>query len=136
MTDARRRRLPNGETVVVHSNRGLRKVCSCPRRNWAKCSHPWHFSFRWKGKSYRFSLTRFTGKAINSKTDADDTADRLRTQIREGRFLLAAEPPSADGVVEPENLMSFSDFATVWKGTKRGGISWCGRGTITTASRS
>ena len=29
-----------------HHNDGLRKICGCPRRQWAKCRHPWHFSFK------------------------------------------------------------------------------------------
>ena len=30
-------------------NGGLRKVCGCPRRTWAKCTHPWHFNFKARG---------------------------------------------------------------------------------------
>jgi hypothetical protein len=72
--------------VSRQRNDGLRKVCGCPRRIWAKCSHPWHFNFKWKDQHYRFSLDRHAQKHIESKTDAEALADELRTQIRAGRF--------------------------------------------------
>ena len=46
-----------GELMVKRQrNDGLRKVCDCPRRTWPKCSHPWHFNFKWAGEHYRFSI--------------------------------------------------------------------------------
>ena len=42
-----------------HHNDGLRKRCDClddPRRQWAKCAHPWHFGFKWDSQHYRFSV--------------------------------------------------------------------------------
>ena len=42
--------------VQRQRNDGLRKRCPCPRRTWAKCSHPWHFAFKHDGEHYRFSL--------------------------------------------------------------------------------
>lgn len=40
-----------------HHNDGLRKLCTCARRNWPKCSHPWHFNFKPRGgQAWRFSL--------------------------------------------------------------------------------
>ena len=71
--------------MTKQRNRGLRKRCECPRKNWAKCSHPWHFNFKWKGEHYRFSLDREVGHPVTSKTEAEKEADRLRTAIREGR---------------------------------------------------
>lgn len=44
--------------MTKQRNRGLRKRCECPRKDWAKCSHPWHFNFKWKDEHYRFSLDR------------------------------------------------------------------------------
>jgi hypothetical protein len=76
--------------MTKHRNRGLRKRCECPRKNWAKCSHPWHFNFKWKGEHYRFSLDREVGHPVTSKTEAEQEADRLRTAIREGRFSATA----------------------------------------------
>ena len=120
MAEVRRRRLRNGQMVAVHQNSGLRKLCRCPRRNWAKCGHPWHFSFSWKGRSYRFSLSRFSGREVESKTDAGRLADELRTQIRNGQFHPGSgrheqgEPQGTAG----EGEVTFADFARIWRAAK------------------
>ena len=57
-----------------HRNGGLRKRCACPRRNWARCPHPWHFSFKWKGVHYGFSLEHELGRRIEGRTDAETEA--------------------------------------------------------------
>jgi integrase len=93
-----------------HRNDGLRKLCGCARRVWAKCPHPWHFNFKWAGEYYRFSLERTitrvakdaTGKwrrdrtslgdPICTKTDAELARDNLRTEIRAGRLQQQPEP--------------------------------------------
>ncbi len=68
-------------------NKGIRKVCGCPRRSWAKCSHPWHFNYKVRGgQSYRFSVDGEAGERIASKTEAEALADSWRTAIREGTF--------------------------------------------------
>jgi hypothetical protein len=74
------------ETYGKHRNTGLRKRCGCPRKNWAKCSHSWHFNFKWNGEHHRFSLDREVGHPITNKTDAEKEADRIRTAIREDCF--------------------------------------------------
>src|SRR5438552_3452928 len=43
--------------VTRHNNDGLSKRCDCPRRQWLKCDHPWHFDF-YKRKKFRFSLDK------------------------------------------------------------------------------
>lgn len=96
MNDVRRRRLRDGRTVAVHRNRGLRKLCPCARSKWAKCSHPWHFSFAWRGKLYRLSLDKYAGNPVESKTEADRIADDLRTQIRAGAFVGIAAPTTPE----------------------------------------
>ncbi len=70
-----------------HDNRGLRKLCACPRRTWAKCPHAWHFNFKPRGgQSYRFSLDKYAGRHIGSKSEAEDLAADLRKLIRAGKF--------------------------------------------------
>lgn len=76
-------------------NGGLRKRCRCPRRQWAKCPHGWHVNFKWKGVHYRLSLDREVGQPVTNKTDALAEADRIRREIREGRFRVAQVGPSA-----------------------------------------
>src|SRR4051794_40987918 len=80
------RRLRDGGTVAVHRNAGLRKVCRCSRRTWAKCPHPWHFNFTWRSTPFRFSLDRYEGRPVVSKTDAESLAQRVRDAIRAGTF--------------------------------------------------
>jgi hypothetical protein len=111
------RRLPNGRTVAVHRNDGLRKICERPRRVWAKCRHPRHFSFKWKGRSYRFSLDRHASKHVETKTEAESLADDLRTRIRAGAFKAAIER-EARRSGEPETILTFSEFAETWKKRK------------------
>ncbi len=70
-----------------HNNGGLRKVCGCPRRTWAKCPHSWYFNFKPRGgASYRFSLDKHFNRHVDSKSEAEDLAADLRKAIRAGRF--------------------------------------------------
>ena len=94
--------------MARHRNDGLRKRCKCARKNWSKCPHPWHFSFKWKGKHYRFSLDRELPHRIDSKTEAEAQADRLRIAIREGTFRSAVAAP------EPSSKLTFAEFAEIW----------------------
>ena len=90
--------------MTRHRNRGLRKRCGCPHTKWPKCPHGWHFNFSWKGASYRLSLDRECGRHIDSKTEAETEADRLRGEIRDGVF--------GTPVVR---ALSFRQFADVWR---------------------
>ena len=72
-------------------NNGLRKICGCPRRTWAKCPHGWHLNFKPRhGQAYRLSIDRYLGRHVDSKTEADTAADNIRQAIREGAFGLPA----------------------------------------------
>ena len=89
-----------------HHNQGLRKLCGCPRRSWAKCKHPWHFSFKHHGVHHRFSLDRQLGRHVSSRTEAEDVAERLRVAIKDGTLAeRAAAPPSHPA---PETLESYA----------------------------
>jgi len=94
-----------------HRNDGLRKICDCSRRSWAKCEHPWHFSFKWDGRPYRFSLDREVGRRMKDKTDARGEADRLRIAIREGRF---RQPVAIVPVPATPDAKTFADFADTY----------------------
>lgn len=83
-------------------NDGLRKLCDCSRRNWPKCSHPWHFNFKRRGgPSYRFSLDAELGKRIKNKEEAKTEAERIRTAIREGTFVRAADRQKTEAAAAP-----------------------------------
>ena len=81
-----------GGSMKRQRNDGIRKVCRCPRRSWSKCPHPWHFSYKWDGTHYRFSLDRHLGRRVESKTEAKAEAERLKGEIRAGRFGPQAVP--------------------------------------------
>lgn len=60
---------------------GVYKICSCRER--VKCRHPWWFSFKRRGSALRIrkSLDVVLEKHIDSKTVAEEEAQRLRTGI-------------------------------------------------------
>ncbi len=95
--DAHRQEAPTEDEderhgVMRHQNRGLRKLCGCARRTWAKCPHSWYINFKPRGgKAYQFSLDVEMGKHIAKKEDAQTEADRIRGEIRVGTFVRAAE---------------------------------------------
>lgn len=103
------RKLETGRTVSVHHNDGLRKRCDCARRAWAKCSHSWHFSFKWKETHHRFPLDKYATVPIASKDAARTEADRLRILIRGGQF-----PPATTAPATPADL-TFEQFTTKWR---------------------
>ena len=72
--------------MARHRNHGLRKLCGCSRRNWPKCPHSWHFSFKHEGIHHRFSLDRHLGEHVDSKTAAETAATDIKADIRAGRF--------------------------------------------------
>ena len=109
-------------------NTGLRKICGCLRGGWLKCPHSWHFNFCWRGTPYRFSLSRYAGKDIASKTDAETLADDIRGKIRAGTF----RPPwAAPDASQTENAgagaVTFETFARLFierYSKDRGKASW------------
>lgn len=42
--------------MPTRTHDGIRKRCDCPVRRWPNRSHPWHFSFHFSGRQYRYSL--------------------------------------------------------------------------------
>src|SRR5688572_19645121 len=78
---------------------GIRKVCECPRERWPRCAHPWHLMFKWRGIYYRFSLDKHCGHHLDTKADALTEADKVRTEIRAGRFVVGAVPPPSPDVL-------------------------------------
>lgn len=84
-----------------HSNKGLHKLnCACPRRSWAKCPHPWHYTYQYKGVRHRGSLDRHVGREITSKTEAEHEFAKLKTAIREGQPLDGEAPSGVDVTLE------------------------------------
>jgi hypothetical protein len=90
---------PGTKRRARRRNDGLRKLCECPRRRWAKCEHPWHFNFNHKGEAYRFSLERqvrrvakdqkgvWNRNAINhGEIDAENPEELARLNARASRL--------------------------------------------------
>jgi integrase len=65
---------------------GLSKKCSCERRRWSECRHPWQFGFMFSGTAYRFSLNKRMNKSWLSKSEADKLAEDCRDEIAKGTF--------------------------------------------------
>ena len=90
-----------------HKNDGLTKGCSCGRRKWVKCPHPWtlaHYQKRCAcprscscpGNRRRANLHKIAGKPSGywmSRTEAEQIAERLRTQWREEAKRRSAPDP-------------------------------------------
>lgn len=83
-----------GELRQRRKNEGLRKLCECSARVWAKCPHPWHFNFKWAGETYRFSLDRRVGRLVR---DTDGTWKRDRASLGDKIEIRPPQRPSAIG---------------------------------------
>jgi integrase len=95
--------------MARQQNHGLRKVCGCARRTWAKCPHSWHFNFKPKhGSGYRFAVDSEADEHIEFKTKAEELAEGWRIAIRAGTFRRRAE-------AVPAATASTSDVITVEK---------------------
>ncbi len=92
---------------------GVRKVCGCDWRKWAKCPHAWYITFKPRGGTrYRFSLDAELGRHIESKTDAQAEATRIRAAILAGTFRRAGVVPPP---VPPSDLgISLDQFAPIY----------------------
>jgi hypothetical protein len=93
------------------NNKGLRKICDCPRRRWPKCAHSWHFNFKPKGgAAYRFAVDIEAGKHIGPKGDAEALAETWRTQIRAGTFRRRCDTPPVPESIAPTTGVTFTQF--------------------------
>jgi integrase len=125
-----KRTLADGRTVTARSNEGLRKLCDCPRRNWPKCAHPWHFNYKPRGgKAWRFSLDTEAGKHVDNKTDAEKLATEFRAAINAGTFVRAADQRKVTPVVVPATadaitLEAFGDKFVANKSQASGKKTW------------
>ncbi len=95
-------------------NGGLRKRCDCPRRTWAKCPHPWHLNFSWRGTAFRLSLDREVGHALTTKADAETEAERIRLAVRDGVFRQRTEPVAPAPAAATADALTFTAYAAVF----------------------
>ncbi len=100
-----------------HRNGGLRKVCGCSRRTWPKCPHSWYLNFKPKGgPSYRLSLDKECGKHLDSKSDAEKQADRIRGEIRDGTF--RAPLPLPDRLTLRQLMKAYTEHLAIKRPTR------------------
>ena len=96
---------------------GLKKRCGCARRAWAKCAHPWHFSFFYNDTEHRYSLdvlAKARGvKPPRSKTDAETLRDALRVEIRNGTFVDPSAPPPPEPAADTR--LTFGDVVKQYR---------------------
>jgi integrase len=89
-----------------HRNSGLRKRCGCRRKVWPKCPHSWFLNFKPRGgPPYRLSLDRELGRRVESKSEAEAAATRIRAAILAGTFHASAS--TIDGAAS----LTFGDVA-------------------------
>ncbi len=128
MSDKGRRRLRDGREVSVHANQGVRKVCGCPWRHWSKCPHAWHFSYSWRGRHYRFSLSRYLAREVIGRTEAQAAADKIRIAIRDGTFSIDKAPagggPSTEGGSGGLTFEAYGELFMKGYSKDRGKASW------------
>jgi integrase len=96
---------------------GLKKRCRCAARQRTKCRHPWHFSFHWHGREYRYSLDVIARArnelAPRGRGEAEAFRDRLRDEIRTGEFVDPTTGPStppAGQAPDPIAPLTFGDI--------------------------
>jgi integrase len=78
---------------------GLRKICGCSLRQWARCEHTWYFSHKPKGKPrVRISIDRHKGEHVASLDDAKTIAAELRSAIASGTY---PPKPATGSAVDP-----------------------------------
>jgi integrase len=91
------------EEPVRHKNDGVTKDCGCGHKKWPKCPHPWRLAYYQKrcdcarncncpGNRRRANLNKVAGRAL-SKTEAQELAEKLRTQWREEAKRKSAPDP-------------------------------------------
>jgi integrase len=99
-------------------NDGLRKLCDCGPRTWAKCPHPWHFNFGHAKRHYRFSLDKHLGRRLKSKSEAETEAERIRIAIRDGVFNGEQPKPTA----LPPAVKTLDIYSREWVNQRRGNL--------------
>jgi hypothetical protein len=95
-----------------HRN-GVKKRCPCGPKNWPKCVHEWQFDYKPRGgPRYRFSLDAELGRHLTSKTEAEEQAIRIRSEILAGTFQRATDRHAKAPATQ--STVTFRLFGDIW----------------------
>jgi integrase len=101
--------------AIRQHNDGLRKLCTCVRRTWPKCPHPWYFNFKLRGGvPYRFSLDTELGRHIDNKTEAETIAARFKAEILAGTFQRASDKAAVTAADAAPAGVTLDAFAAIY----------------------
>ncbi|HYB95021.1 MAG TPA: site-specific integrase [Vicinamibacterales bacterium] len=89
---------------TYRSNKGLKKRCSCARRSWETCNHPWFFTFQFKGRVERATL----GESDREKAVTKFMA--LKVAIRNGTYVRVRAVSAPPAVEEHVSLATVASF--------------------------
>lgn len=81
-----------GTRMARSRDAGLKKRCSCNRRKWATCPHPWWFGFHHNGVEHRFSLNKETKQDTIDADKAKELRDHYRSLVRAGQCPHCCQP--------------------------------------------
>ncbi len=56
---------------------GIKKRCDCPKKQWAKCRHPWWFNFHHGGREHRYSLDTIAHSRTSASSPPERVVERL-----------------------------------------------------------
>lgn len=81
---------------------GIYKRCDHKGKDRDRCEHEWYASYLLRGyPRAKVSLSKWTGRTIRTKTEANAAFDDLKADVRAGRFTIAghnvAQPATPDG---------------------------------------
>ena len=83
----------------------VEKRCACGEPKWPRCADPWYLKkIRHRRREYAPNITRYArevlNRAITTKTEALEVADRVRVAIHDGTYV-SAKALRAEPVVTP-----------------------------------
>ena len=78
-------------------------------------------TFAWRGRHYRFSLDRYHGRHVDSKTAAETLAELIRVAIRTGTFEQAPVALPVTKPIEAAPELTFEQLAQRWMNLEREG---------------
>ena len=87
---------------------GLYKLCKHKGRERDRCPHGWWGAFQHRGRFHRHSLGKWSGRKINSKTEAQAVLDQMKEALRSGQMAGRGNSVGNSG------QLAFAEFATIY----------------------